>query len=155
MLSPFSHVWLFATLWTVANRAFCLQDSPARIPKWVPVASSRGSSRPRGWTRVSWGSCTKSIYFTTEPLGTPTCSMVSVVNNTILHSWNSLRRDLKSNYTHTQMITKWGDRCVSLIVEVIYLYVSSSVIFDSTTPWTVAHQVPLSMGFSRQEHWSR
>ena len=22
------------------------------------------------------------------------------------------------------------------------------------TPWTVAHQVPLSMGFSRQEYWS-
>ena len=27
--------------------------------------------------------------------------------------------------------------------------------FDSfATPWTVAHQVPLSMGFPRQEHWS-
>ena len=23
-----------------------------------------------------------------------------------------------------------------------------------TTPWTVAHQTPLSMGFSRQEYWS-
>ena len=25
---------------------------------------------------------------------------------------------------------------------------------DSETLWTVAHQVPLSMGFSRQEYWS-
>ena len=25
---------------------------------------------------------------------------------------------------------------------------------DSVTPWTVAHRAPLSMGFSRQEHWS-
>ena len=25
---------------------------------------------------------------------------------------------------------------------------------DSTTPWTVAHPAPLSMGFSRQEYWS-
>ena len=25
---------------------------------------------------------------------------------------------------------------------------------DSATPWTVAQQAPLSMGFSRQEHWS-
>ena len=25
---------------------------------------------------------------------------------------------------------------------------------DSVTPWTVAHQAPTSMGFSRQEHWS-
>ena len=23
-----------------------------------------------------------------------------------------------------------------------------------TTPWTVAHKAPLSMGFSRQEYWS-
>ena len=23
------------------------------------------------------------------------------------------------------------------------------------TPWTVAHQTPLSVGFSRQEHWGR
>ena len=23
-----------------------------------------------------------------------------------------------------------------------------------STPWTIAHQVPLSMGFSRQEYWS-
>ena len=22
------------------------------------------------------------------------------------------------------------------------------------TPWTIAHQAPLSMGFPRQEHWS-
>ena len=31
---------------------------------------------------------------------------------------------------------------------------SPSVIFDSVTPWAVAHQAPLSMGFSRQEYWS-
>ena len=27
--------------------------------------------------------------------------------------------------------------------------------FPTVTPWTVARQAPLSMGFSRQEHWSR
>ena len=32
---------------------------------------------------------------------------------------------------------------------------SHSVLSDSSaTPWTAAHQVPLSMGFSRQEYWS-
>ena len=25
---------------------------------------------------------------------------------------------------------------------------------SSATPWTVAHQTPLSTGFSRQEYWS-
>ena len=29
-----------------------------------------------------------------------------------------------------------------------------SVVSDSATPRTVAHQAPLSMGFSRQEYWS-
>ena len=29
-----------------------------------------------------------------------------------------------------------------------------SVMSDSAAPWTVAHQAPLSMGFSRQEYWS-
>ena len=28
------------------------------------------------------------------------------------------------------------------------------VTFDSAIPWTVASQAPLSLGFSRQEHWS-
>ena len=30
---------------------------------------------------------------------------------------------------------------------------SRSVMSDSVTPWTIAHQAPLSMGFSRQEYW--
>ena len=29
-----------------------------------------------------------------------------------------------------------------------------SVVLDSATLWTVTHQAPLSMGFSRQEYWS-
>ena len=31
---------------------------------------------------------------------------------------------------------------------------SLSVLSESATPWTVAHQAPLSKGFSRQEYWS-
>ena len=30
----------------------------------------------------------------------------------------------------------------------------ASVMSDSATLWTIAHQAPLSMGFSRQEYWS-
>ena len=40
------------------------------------------------------------------------------------------------------------DGCVCVCVR------THSVISDSVTPWTVAHQVPLSMEFSRQEYWS-
>ena len=32
--------------------------------------------------------------------------------------------------------------------------VSHSVVSDFAIPWTVAHQAPLSMEFSRQEYWS-
>ena len=31
---------------------------------------------------------------------------------------------------------------------------SLSRVWHFTTPWAVAYQAPLSMGFSRQEHWS-
>ena len=31
---------------------------------------------------------------------------------------------------------------------------SLSRVWLSVTPWTVAHQAPMSMGFSRQEYWS-
>ena len=29
-----------------------------------------------------------------------------------------------------------------------------SVVSDSATPWTIAHQAHLSMGFPRQEYWT-
>ena len=41
------------------------------------------------------------------------------------------------------------DKCIQLCV-----CVSLSVVSDSAIPWTVAHQAPLSMEFSRQEYWS-
>ena len=43
--------------------------------------------------------------------------------------------------------------CVYLCVCVCVCVLSSVQLFAS--PWTVAHQAPLSMGFSRQEYWSR
>ena len=37
----------------------------------------------------------------------------------------------------------------------VLLLFSGQVVSDSfATPWSVAHQVPLSMGFPRQEYWS-
>ena len=54
LLSRFSHVRFFATLWTVA----CLGSSvhgilQARILEWVALPSSRGSSQDRDGTQVS------------------------------------------------------------------------------------------------------
>ena len=42
-----------------------------------------------------------------------------------------------------------------LISKTTDVVLSCSVVSNSfVTPWTVARQAPLSMGFSRQEHWS-
>ena len=46
------------------------------------------------------------------------------------------------------LVNTWEHSCLhaKLLPSHVQLFV---------TLWTVAHQVPLSMGFSRQEHWSR
>ena len=49
----------------------------------------------------------------------------------------------------THNIVNWLCVCMCVCVCVIH-----SVVSDSVTPWTVACQAPLSMGFSRQEYWS-
>ena len=62
----FSRVQFFMTPWTVACQA-PLSILLARIPEWVAISSSRGSSRPRGRTHVS---CTGGGLSTTEIAGT-------------------------------------------------------------------------------------
>ena len=54
----FSHIWLFATPWTVAYQApLSMVILQARVLEWVAMSSSRGSSWPRDWTWVSYVSC--------------------------------------------------------------------------------------------------
>ena len=49
-----NHVWLFATLWTVAHQApLSMGFSRQRIPEQVAISSSRGSSWPRDQTHIS------------------------------------------------------------------------------------------------------
>ena len=55
-------------------------------------------------------------------------------------------------------ITEMEASGISYVVFVLslrgLLLFSCSVVSDSATPWAVACQAPLSMGFSRQEYWS-
>ena len=53
-------------------------------------------------------------------------------------------------YQNVKTIQK-GNNVKNLIFVVQLLSVSSSFV----TPWTVAHQAPLSMRFPRQEYWSQ
>ena len=59
MLSHFSHVWLFVTLWTVACQA-SLSTGISRPEHWggeVVMPSSRGTSWFRDWTHIFYVSC--------------------------------------------------------------------------------------------------
>ena len=50
----FSHVRLFATLWTVAHQTpLSMRMLQTRLLEWVAMPSSRGSSQPRNQTQVS------------------------------------------------------------------------------------------------------
>ena len=54
MLSHFSPVWLFMTLWIHNPPGFPVHGIlQARILEWVAMPSSRGSSRLRDWTGIS------------------------------------------------------------------------------------------------------
>ena len=44
---------------------------PAKTLEWVAMPSSRGSSRPRDRTRISYISCIAGRFFTSEPPGKP------------------------------------------------------------------------------------
>ena len=44
--------------------------------------------------------------------------------------------------------------CSQVLSQYINIVLSHLVVSDSATPWTVACQAPLSMGFPRQEYWS-
>ena len=53
--------------------------------------------------------------------------------------------------SHTRRSVCW---CLSASVQAHLLFFHHSVVSSSfATPWTVVCQAPLSMGFSRQEHW--
>ena len=64
-----SHVGLFATPRTIAHQA-----PPARVLEWVAIFSSRGSSQPSDWTRVSLALAIS--FFTTVPPGKPIFSNI-------------------------------------------------------------------------------
>ena len=65
VLSHFSHVRLFTTLWTVAHQAtLSMGILQARIVEWVVMPFSRGSSQPRDWTHsTTWEAWTIKSYF--------------------------------------------------------------------------------------------
>ena len=72
VLSHFSCVQLIVTLWTAATRLLVHGILQARILEWVTMPSSRGSSRPRHQTRISYLSCIgRQVLYYYHHLGSP------------------------------------------------------------------------------------
>ena len=57
------------------------------------------------------------------------------------------------NLLHPKALLAWFLSLKPFLDSVICM-LSVSVMSDSATSWTIAHQAPLFMGFSRQEYWS-
>ena len=60
VLIRFCCVQLFVTPWNLATTptgSSAHGISQARILEWVAISSSGGSSQPKDWTHISWGSC--------------------------------------------------------------------------------------------------
>ena len=51
-------------------------------------------------------------------------------------------------------LKSWGAKKKKINLLCVCVCVSLSVVADSVTPWTAAHQASLSMSFSRQGDWS-
>ena len=75
VLSHFSCVQLFAILWIVAHQSPLSMEFSRQELEWFAISCSRGSSRPRGRTHVSYVSCITSGLFTCRAiLGLPSGS---------------------------------------------------------------------------------
>ena len=67
VLSQFSCIWLFVTLWAAAHDSFLSMGIlHARIPEWVASPFSKGSSQPGNQNHISYISCITGRFFTTS-----------------------------------------------------------------------------------------
>ena len=76
-----------------------------------------------------------------------------------VEGWNTCLGPHSQN-TEFKPLSNWSVSCSSpwfpgYLCVCVCVCVSCAVMSNSAIPWTVAHQAPLSKGFSRQEYWSR
>ena len=106
-----------------------------RILDLVAIFFSRGSSLLRDWTKFF---CIAGRVFTSWATGE------AFPGGALILPFKTSHLDPCLQNTHSKYLPYyWKWKCQSL--SHVQLFV---------TPWTVAHQAPLFMGFSRQEYWS-
>ena len=103
--------------------------SQARILEWVAISFSRGSSGPRDRTHISW------------------------IGRWILYHWDT--REAHPEDTWYVFALIGFCLCCSICFVVVVVVFVSQLHLTLCDPWTVTHQTPTSLGFSRQEYWSK
>ena len=149
LLSP---VWLFATPWTVAQSM-----GFSRQGYWsgLLLPSPGESSWPRGWTLH----CRLFFYHWATREAPNKCPAAAAAKS--LQSCLTLCDPIDSSPPGSPIpgilqarTLEWVAISFSNAWKWKVKVKSLSCVRLLATPWTVAHQAPRSMGFSRQEYWS-
>ena len=123
----------------------------ARILQWVAVPFSRGPSRLRDWTWISW---TAGRFFTISATSHTAAAAKSLQSCLTLcdpiegsppgSPVPGILQERTLEWVAISFSNAWKWEVKVKLLSRVWLLV---------TPWTAAHQAPLSTGFSRQEDW--
>ena len=104
VLSHFSCVRLFGTLWTVAQSSSVCGILQARILEWVAMPSSRGSSLPGDRTCIS---CTgRQILYHQHHLGSPHMMVTELIHQGLPWTWVTFWKIVHVKVLNYQLDTK-------------------------------------------------
>ena len=109
VVSCFSCVWLFVTLWTTYSPPYSSVHGSllARILKWIAMPSSRRSSLPRDWNCISYDSnINRRLLYCQHHLGSPIYTLLCI--NIIKQVANENPLYSTSNLPCALWWPKWG-----------------------------------------------
>ena len=133
----------------------------ARIPEWVTISFSRGSSQLMDRTHFSCFADGFFIHWATGEVCAYPVLLITLAAAKLLQSCLTLCDPIDGS--------PWGSPVPGILqartLEWVAISFSNawkwkvkvkslSLVWLLATPWTAAHQTPPSMGFSRQECWS-
>ena len=98
--------------------------------------------------KSKYKSWSQRISFKVDKSGNKNLKCIKANTKKDISDWNQHAGEMRGRRRrkYTKCLTAHCCACVLSRFSRVQLFV---------TPWTVAHEAPLSMGFSRQEYWSR
>ena len=127
VLSHFSCVRLFATLWTVACQApLSMGILPARILEWVAIPSFRGFSQPRDWTRIS---CIAGEFFTIWATR-EALARIWVNSRAVADRWSGTLQSVQMR----ELFWKWATIALTSFFLLLWISFSLLLFFSEMSP---------------------